>query len=82
MAMRERGMDLHELHALIAPRPFFVSGGAEDPLERWVALNHAVAVNRLLGFDDRVGMSTRPTHDPTPQSNAQMVAFFTHFLKR
>ncbi len=80
--MRERGMDLHELHALIAPRPFFVSGGAEDPLERWVALNHAVAVNRLLGFENRVGMSTRPTHDPTPQSNAQIVAFFSHFLRR
>lgn len=79
--MRERGMDLHELHALIAPRPFFVSGGAEDPLERWTALNHAVAVNELLGYRDRVGMSSRPTHDPTPESNAQLVAFFTHFLK-
>ena len=31
--MRERQMDLHELQALIAPRPFFVSGGAEDPLD-------------------------------------------------
>jgi len=78
--MRDRGMDLQELHALIAPRPFFVSGGAEDPLERWVALNHAVAVNRFLGFRDRVGMSSRPTHDPTPESNAQIVAFFAHFL--
>lgn len=78
--MRERGMDLHELHALIAPRPFFVSGGAEDPPERWVALNHAVAINRFLGFRDRVGMSSRPTHDPTPESNAQIVAFFAHFL--
>ena len=80
--MRERGMDLHELHALIAPRPFFVSGGAEDPLERWVALNHTVAVNRFLGFRDRVGMSSRPTHDPTPASNAQLVEFFAHFLQR
>jgi hypothetical protein len=25
-------------------------------------------------------MSSRPTHDPTPQSNAQIVAFFDHFL--
>lgn len=79
--MRETGRDLHELHALIAPRPFFVSGGAEDPSERWVALNHAVAVNRLLGFTHRVGMSNRATHDPTPESNAQIVAFFEHFLK-
>jgi dienelactone hydrolase len=29
--MIEGGRDLHELHALIAPRPFFVSGGSEDP---------------------------------------------------
>jgi hypothetical protein len=78
--MIQTGRDLHELHALIAPRPFFVSGGSEDPPERWVALNHTVAVNRLLGFSDRVGMSNRPTHDPTPESNAQLVAFFEHFL--
>lgn len=80
--MIETGRDLHEIHALIAPRPFFVSGGSEDPPERWVALNHAVAVNRLLGFSDRVGMSNRATHAPTPKSNAQLVAFFKHFLKR
>lgn len=79
--MIESGRDLHELHALIAPRPFFVSGGSEDPPERWLALKHAVAVNRLLGFSNRVGMSNRPTHAPTPESNAQLVAFFTHFLK-
>lgn len=79
--MRARGMDLHELHALIAPRPFFVSGGAEDPPGRWVALNHAVAVNALLGYRNRVGLSSRPAHDPTPESNAQIVAFFTKFLR-
>jgi hypothetical protein len=78
--MIAEGRDLHELHALIAPRPFFVSGGAEDPPERWVALNHAVAVNALLGASERVGMSNRETHDPTALSNAQMVAFFQHAL--
>lgn len=78
--LRAQGRDLHEVHALIAPRPFFVSGGAEDPPSRWVALNHLVAVNRLLGHADRVGMSNRPTHDPTPASNAQIVAFFRHTL--
>jgi hypothetical protein len=78
--MIETGRDLHEIHALIAPRPFFVSGGSEDPPERWIALNHAVAVNRLLGASNRVGMSNRPEHSPSPESNAQLVAFFEHFL--
>jgi hypothetical protein len=72
---------LHELHALIAPRPFLVSGGAEDPPERWLALNHAVAVNRLLGFTNRVAMTQRPGHAPTEESNRQLAGFFERFLK-
>ena len=74
------GRDLHELHALMAPRPFWVSGGSEDPPERWRALNHAVQVNALLGYKDRVGMSNRPRHDPTPESNELIYLFFEHFL--
>ena len=76
----EAGHNLHELQALIAPRPFFVSGGSEDPASRWTALNHAVAVNTLLGFTNRVGFSQRAGHDPTEESNAQMFAFFERFL--
>jgi hypothetical protein len=64
----------------MSPRPFLVSGGSEDPPDRWRALNHAVAVNRLLGHERRVGMTNRPGHDPTPESNAQIVEFFQHFL--
>lgn len=75
------GHDLHELHALIAPRPLLVSGGAEDPPSRWLALNHAVAVNRLLGFTNRVALSSRSGHAPTEESNAQIYAFFEHFLR-
>jgi hypothetical protein len=78
--MVEAGRDLHELHALIAPRPFFVSGGSEDPPERWIALNHALAVNRLLGVSNRVALTTRPGHAPTNESNLQLCAFFEHFL--
>ena len=70
------GRDLHELHALMAPRPFLVSGGAEDRPERWVALNHSVAVNRLLGQSNRVAMTNREGHDPTPESNEQIYRFF------
>ena len=74
------GLDLIELHALMAPRPFWVSGGSEDPPDRWRALNHAVQVNALLGYKDRVGMSNRPTHEPTPESNELICLFFENFL--
>jgi pimeloyl-ACP methyl ester carboxylesterase len=79
--MIEAGRDLHELHALMAPRPFLVSGGSEDPPERWRALNHTVAVNRLLGYEHRVGMTNRPAHNPTPESNELLYVFLEHFLK-
>jgi pimeloyl-ACP methyl ester carboxylesterase len=79
--MIETGRDLHELHALIAPRPFLVSGGAEDPPARWIALNHAIAVNRLLGFTNRVALTSRAGHDPTEVSNEQLYAFFECFLQ-
>lgn len=75
------GHNLHELHALMAPRPFLVSGGSEDPPERWKALNHTVAVNRLLGFDHRVAMTHRPQHAPDEASNEQIYRFFEYFLK-
>lgn len=77
----ERGRDLHELHALMAPRPFLVSGGSEDPPRRWRALNHSVAVNRLLGFENRVAMHNRPEHSPNTESNAVIYEFFERFLK-
>lgn len=79
--MIEQGLDLHELHALMAPRPFLVSGGSEDFPARWIPLNHAVAVNRLLGAEHRVGMTNRPNHDPTAESNEMICLFFEHFLK-
>lgn len=80
-ALVEGGHDLHELHALMAPRPLLVSGGSEDRPERWRALNHAVAVNELLGFKDRVAMTNRQSHSPTPESNELLYLFFEYFLK-
>ena len=74
------GHDLTDIHALICPRPFLVSGGSEDPPERWVALNHAIDVNKLLGFSNRVGMTNRPDHSPNEEANAVVWAFFEHFL--
>lgn len=79
-ALSRTGHDLHELQALMAPRPFLVSGGAEDPAERWKALNHVRAVNDLLGRPRNVGMTLRPTHDPTEESNARIYDFFEEAL--
>lgn len=78
--MIRESYDLHELHALMAPRPFLVSGGSEDRPERWVALNHTLAVNKLLGAENRVAMTNRPKHSPTEESNEQIYLFFGHFL--
>ncbi|MGV3686944.1 MAG: prolyl oligopeptidase family serine peptidase [Daejeonella sp.] len=76
------GYDLHELHALMAPRPFLVSGGSEDPVHRWVPLNHTIKVNKLLGFKNRVAMTNRPEHSPNTESNEQAYSFLEYFLKK
>jgi hypothetical protein len=77
----EAGHDLHELQALMAPRPFLVSGGSEDPPQRWRALNHVVTVNDLLGYKDRVAMTNRRDHPPTAESNELIYLFFESVLK-
>ena len=74
------GRNLHELHVLMAPRPFLVSGGSEDPPERWIALNHSRKVNRLLGDDAKVAMTNRKDHAPNKESNQLIYAFFEHVL--
>lgn len=75
-----QGRDLHEVQALMAPRPFLASGGAEDPPERWQALNRINEVYALLNATNRVAMSHRSKHDPTEESNQQIYSFFEHFL--
>lgn len=75
------GYDLHELHALMAPRPFLVSGGAEDTPKRWIPLNHTIAVNHFLGYENRVAMTNRAAHSPNPESNEQAFLFLEYFLK-
>ncbi|MEX0994035.1 MAG: dienelactone hydrolase family protein [Balneolaceae bacterium] len=77
----DEGHDLTELHALMAPRRFLVSGGSVDPESRWVPLNHTIAVNRLLGMENRVAMTNRPEHSPNAESNEQIYWFFEYFLK-
>jgi dienelactone hydrolase len=75
------GYDLQELHALMAPRPFLVSGGSEDTPKRWIPLNRTIEVNNFLGYKNRVAMTNRPAHSPTPESNGVAYAFFEYFLK-
>jgi len=79
--LMNEGYDLHELHALMAPRPFLVSAGSEDPVERWIPLNHSIAVNQLLGYSNRVAMSNRPDHTPDEASNEIIGAFFSYYLE-
>jgi dienelactone hydrolase len=79
--MVEAGDDLVDLHALMAPRPVLVSGGTEDPPQNWVALNHLVAVNELLGYKNRVAMTARATHVPTPEALAVELDFLEYWLK-
>ncbi|MFO1501322.1 MAG: acyl-CoA thioester hydrolase/BAAT C-terminal domain-containing protein [Verrucomicrobiota bacterium] len=77
----EGGHDLVELHALMAPRPLLVSGGTADLPERWPALNHARAVNRLLGYEQRVALTSRDGHSPTAEANEQVYRFFEWGLR-
>lgn len=80
--LMETGHDLLEIQALMAPRPFLVSGGAEDPPKRWAVLNHLVDVNKVLGVENRVAMTNRADHPPTEESNAVIYRFFEWWLKR
>lgn len=77
----ENGHDLHELHALMAPRPFFVGGGREDGPHRWEVLNHSIRLNEFLGWRDRVGMHNREGHVPTPEAATIECDFLEYMLK-
>lgn len=77
----KEGYNLHELHALMAPRPFLVSGGAEDPPTRWVPLSKTIEINEFLGYKNRVAMTNRLKHEPNDESNELAYLFFEYFLK-
>jgi len=78
--LMEEHRDLTEILTLMAPRPFLVSGGSEDTAERWEALNRVREVYHLLGRTNSVALTTRPKHDPTPESNQVIYNFFECFL--
>jgi len=77
----ESERDLHELHTLIAARPVLVSGGTEDPPRNWRALNHLVELNRRLGRENRVALTQRKSHVPTPEALELELRFLEYFLK-
>lgn len=78
----EQGHDLVEVQALMAPRPFLVSGGAEDPPKHWMALNHIIQVNQLLGQKYGAAMTNRPDHSPNASDNEHVYRFFEWALKK
>ncbi|HEY0456961.1 MAG TPA: prolyl oligopeptidase family serine peptidase [Verrucomicrobiae bacterium] len=80
--LMEEGHDLTEVLALMAPRPFLVSGGSEDRPERWMPLNRVREVYELLSQTNRVAMTNRPNHTPTEESNEVIYEFFECFLKK
>jgi hypothetical protein len=59
-------VDQHELLALIAPRPVYVSTAAADlwtdPDGQLLACRHAAPVYELFGLPDRIGYHRRPGH--------------------
>lgn len=77
----ESRRNLDELHVLMAPRPFLVSGGSEDGPKQWTVLNRLVDLNRFLGHTNRVGMTNRVGHIPTPEAAEQTCLFFEYFLR-
>jgi len=79
--MIETKEDLVDLHALMAPRPVLVGGGVQDPPRNWVALNHLVAVNEVLGQKQRVALTSRPSHVPTAEALELEVGFLEYWLK-
>jgi gamma-glutamyltranspeptidase / glutathione hydrolase len=77
----DAGDDLVDFHALMAPRPVMVGGGVQDPPQNWLALNHLVAVNSLLGQKNRALLTARKTHVPTPEALELELAFLEYHLK-
>src|SRR5262245_15409920 len=79
--LMEAGEDLVDLHALMASRPVLVSGGVQDPPRNWLALNHLVSVNTMLGHKNRAFLTKRKTHVPTAEALELELAFLEYFLK-
>ncbi len=76
----ENGHDLHELHALMAPRPLLVSGGFSDDAERMPALLKTLEVYNLYNAPNRLAFTMRPDHAPDEHSNRIIYDFFIYFL--
>ncbi|MBP8911900.1 MAG: hypothetical protein KBI32_10405 [Phycisphaerae bacterium] len=71
--------DSEILGPFFAPPALFAGdlGNYRSPL----TFDDGSPVKTLLGYRDRVAMTNRSTHSPTPESNEQIYAFFDHFRK-
>jgi formylglycine-generating enzyme required for sulfatase activity len=78
----DRGMDNHELIALIAPRPFLLIGGDKyDTNKSWYYINAAREVYKLYGRPENIGYFNHHTgHPPTPEAVWRSNEWLAHFL--
>jgi hypothetical protein len=87
-ALWENGDNLHELLALMAPRPTLITGGSWDSadgrwpdyISRWPQLNQIAEVNTLLEAQKRIGIAQRDGHWVTVESAATMIDFLEYQL--
>lgn len=80
-ALYENAHDLVELHYLMAPRPFFVAGGSEDPESRWCSLKNSIELYKFLGYENKIGMANRSKHFVDAASSDLICDVLEYFLK-
>jgi acetyl esterase/lipase len=78
----DRATDLHELLALIAPRPFLlIAGESSDSDKSWHYVNAARQVYALYGSPRHIGLfNHRAGHAPTPEAVRLSIEWMKHFL--
>ena len=78
----EQGLNTTELHALMYPRPFLLSGGTDGGILEWTSLNYTKKLYEKLGVKNKIAFTKRGGHAPTDESNKQIIDFFNNFLNK
>jgi len=71
-----------ELHALMAPRPFLVSGGTLPTCGTMAGAQPRCRRQSVLGFENRVAMTNRKEHGPSKGTTSRFIASLEWWLKR